>query len=654
MKGAGLQFIRGGQIFMYSMRMMIQVLNRIFVWAVLGYIITVAIMLLATSYFEIKVFYFHYYSKALDLIGFGKDVVWTSSTGETLTALDMLTLPDILSAFKDAKSLLIHNLILSTMAGGVLYIGIVISFYKFFIKKGEKYSKNKFISGTTLAKNPKETVRSVEKSKRGASNIKLLKTLPFPLRSESQGIFFHGSTGTGKTQAIMTLLEEIRILGEPAIIYDKECTIKPYFFDETKDVELNPVSEKCANWDLWAECENPLELGNASAYLIPKSVQGSDPFWVDSARTILTSMAWKIKDWDDKSVLKLLQLLLTTSLDDMRDILHGTESENLVSKEIEKTAISIKSVLATYTKSLRFLEGIDSTGKPKFSIKQWIHDAADESKTNKGWLFITSRSQYHKEIKPLVSLWLGLAMQGLQSLKPNSNRRIWLIMDELASLHRLEMLSDTMADIRKFGGCVAVGIQSVSQLQFLYGNHEADAITDLLNTKVFFRSPTNKVAKWVSNDLGEQVVDVVKESQSYGPNSIRDGNTVGSQREVRKTVEAGSITTLEDLECYVRLAGGHPIAKIESEYIKREQLVEPLVERKINFDALEKINQDAVKAQLNPNIEDEVKNIKAFEDQANINMIGETEASTKNKSNKKTTSQQIEEQEASIQEHNGF
>lgn len=175
MKGAGLQFIRGGQIFMYSMRMMIQVLNRIFVWAVLGYIITVAIMLLATSYFEIKVFYFHYYSKALDLIGFGKDVVWTSSTGETLTALDMLTLPDILSAFNDAKSLLIHNLILSTMAGGVLYIGIVISFYKFFIKKGEKYSKNKFISGTTLAKNPKETVRSVEKSKRGASNIKLLK-----------------------------------------------------------------------------------------------------------------------------------------------------------------------------------------------------------------------------------------------------------------------------------------------------------------------------------------------------------------------------------------------------------------------------------------------------------------------------------------------
>mgnify|MGYP006923679085 CR=1 FL=1 len=47
-----------------------------------------------------------------------------------------------------------------------------------------------------------------------------------------------------------------------------------------------------------------------------------------------------------------------------------------------------------------------------------------------------------------------------------------------------------------------------------------------------------------------------------------------------------------------------------------------MVERKINFDALEKINQDAVKAQLNPNVEDAVKNIKAFEDQANINCLG--------------------------------
>ena len=88
-------------------------------------------------------------------------------------------------------------------------------------------------------------------------------------------------------------------------------------------------------------------------------------------------MAWKIRNREDKTAILLLQLLLTTTLDEMRGILKGTESENLVSKEIEKTAISIKSVLATYTKAFRFLEGLDKKGKQKFSIKGWIKEATN-------------------------------------------------------------------------------------------------------------------------------------------------------------------------------------------------------------------------------------------------------------------------------------
>ena len=287
-----------------------------------------------------------------------------------------------------------------------------------------------------------------------------------------------------------------------------------------------------------------------------------------------------------------------------------------MSKEIEKTAISIKSVLATYTKALRFLEGLDAHDASKFSIKKWIQSAAESNDSKSGWLFITSRSKYHKEIKPLISLWLGLAMQGIQSLKPNSNKRIWLVMDELASLHRLEMLSDTLADIRKFGGCVAVGIQSISQLEFLYGTHEAHAITDLLNTSLYFRSPKSRVAKWVSEDLGEQVIDEVRESQSYGPNSIRDGNTIATQRVVRKTVDSGDIMTMEDLECFVRLIGNHPVARIKTEYLERKALMEPLDERVIDFDALEKVNQDALAAQYDPDVDSEVKKMQALDEAA--------------------------------------
>ncbi|HBF07267.1 MAG TPA: type IV conjugative transfer system coupling protein TraD [Gammaproteobacteria bacterium] len=612
---SAMQFVRGGQIFLYNMRMMIQVTNRIMGWAILGFLVLITALMFYNAYDEIVVICLHWLSQFLVYVGKGNNLVWHSDANQGISASAYLSSPVIIQGVIAAKNNVWQTFINVLMFSSIFYWLIIVFFYIYFMKKGEGYSKDKFISGTRLAKNTKETLQSLKKSSRGLSEIKLLNKLPMPKRSEKQGIFFHGSIGAGKSQAIMQLLEQLRQTGDPVIVYDKECTIKPYFFNKDIDVELNPVSELCANWDLWAECDNPMELGSVATYLIPKSVQGSDPFWVDAARTILTSMAWKIKAREDKSIIVLLQLLLTTTLDEMRGLLKGTESENLVSKEIEKTAISIKSVLATYTKALRFLEGLNNKDKEKFSIKKWIENTCQPD-YNKGWLFITSRSKYHKEIKPLISLWLGLVMQGVQSLSQDSNRRIWIVMDELASLHRLEMLSDTMADIRKFGGCVAIGIQSISQLQFLYGNHEAEAIADLLNTSVYFRSPKSKVAKWVSDDLSEQVISEVKESRSYGPDSVRDGNTIGTNRSIRKTVEAGDIMTLEDLECFVRLIGNHPITKIKNKYIERDEICEPLKERSIDFDALEKINQLALSAQNNPEVCDEVRKIKDFEEKA--------------------------------------
>lgn len=622
MKQKTVQFLRGGQIFDYRIKTMTQVTNRILTWAILGFAFLVLCLMILFALPELKLLGYQFASNFLKRISYGDAIIWDDGLRGRFTAEHFLNSDVIQAAVHQARKSIEVKAIRVLGVGGLIYLAFVYYVTQFFIKKGEKYSSDKIISGTRLADSPNELIKSVKKAERGVSEVRLLTTLPIPARSEFQGILFHGSTGTGKTQAIMRLLDEIRHLGEPAIIYDKECTIKPYFFNEDIDVELNPVSTDCANWDLWSECENPMEFGNAAAYLIPKSVQGSDPFWVDSARTILTSMAWKVRKNKDKTAIFLLQLLLTTTLDEMRDILKGTESENLVSKEIEKTAISIKSVLATYTKALRFLEGLD-TKKHKFSIKQWLKEAVEPSNTPKGWLFITSKSKYHKEMKPLISLWLGLAMQGIQSLKQTSTKRVWLIMDELASLHRLEMLSDTLADIRKFGGCVAIGIQSIAQLEFLYGNHEAHAIGDLLNTSLYFRSPKSRVAKWVSEDLGEQIIEVVRESQSYGINSVRDGNTISGQREIRKTVDAGTIMTMEDLECFVRLVGNHPVARIKTEYIDRKQLKEPFTERLIDFDALEKINQDALSAENNPEINDEVKKQRAFEEAAYV--IGENE-----------------------------
>lgn len=608
MKNPALQFVRGGQIFLYTTKMMIQVIQRIFLWSLLGFAILFVGLLLYSSQGALKILSVQYYSQFLSFVGLENKPVWS-----TLTAKQYLIVPKIQQAVVTAESLIIQNAISALITSSIIYLILIFIFTKFFFRKGEKYSKDKFVSGTRLAKNHKEVIRAVKALNRGASEIHLFGKIPIPKRSEFQGFFFHGSTGSGKTQAIMHLLDQIRKLGEPAIIYDKECTIKPYFFNEKTDFELNPLSNRCANWDLWKECPNSAVLETIAEYLIPKSLRSSDPFWIDSARTIFSDLAWTIKSDPDKNAVYLLKLLLNLPVEEMQAILENTAAGGLISPDNIKMVLSIKAIVATYTKSLRFLDGLAG---PKFSIQNWIKDTVENKKNS--WLFITSRSKYHKSIKPLLSLWLGLAMYGIQNLTAHTGKRVWLVMDELASLHHLDMLSETLADIRKFGGCTAIGVQSISQLKFLYGPDEAMAIADLLNTSIYFRSPTAYTAKLAAADLGEQIIEEVRESQSYGPNSVRDGNTIGSQRVTRKTVEAAEIMQLDDLNCYLKLLGSPPIAKISDKYIERKQIAESLVERPLDFDALEKINITAKKIHNNPGVDKYIKKIQAREKKANL------------------------------------
>ena len=631
-------FIRGGQLFLYKSRMFVQVSKRIGKWAILIYLLLVLFLIAyLTGFNDLRIMSVQVYSTLLNSVGLGATHIWTSPENPALSfnAHDIATNSIDQSYAWDAWGRFKMHLIWSLIFGGVIYLIVIQLFMNFFVRVGNKHSKDQLISGTRLASNIKETIKSVERSKNGASDLKIANVLPIPKLSEFQGFLYHGSTGSGKSQAIMRFLDEIKRSGDAAIIYDKECTLKPFFFDCEKDIELNPLSTLCANWDIWQECETPIEMGALATYLMPKSVQGSDPFWVDAARTIFTSVAWEMRHQKDRSLIKLLQTLLTTTLDEMRDVLKGTECENLVNENIEKTAISIRAVISTYTKALRFMEGLnkDETKKP-FAIKNWVKSQFESEEAKRSWLFITSRANIHGEIKPLISAWIGMAMKGIQGLPVNNKRRFWVIIDEMASLNRLEDFSDIAADIRKFGGCIAIGIQSISQLEHLYGRDEATAITDLLNTAMYSRSPKQKVADWVSHDLGEQIIEEVRESQSYGPNAIRDGNTISRQRVTRRTVDAGTIMQLEDLEFFVRLVGNHPITRLKLDYVSNRKVLleQALVERAIDWDAIKKIELKAEEIEAHPDCDKSIKDEQLSSEANNYNQPSNEETHNQDES----------------------
>ena len=84
---------------------------------------------------------------------------------------------------------------------------------------------------------------------------------------------------------------------------------------------------------------------------------------------------------------------------------------------------------------------------PAFSVREWIE------REEAGFLFLTSRGDQHASLRGLISTWLEIAVNALLSLPREDGRRIWVILDELPTLHQLPSLRPGLAESRQFGGC---------------------------------------------------------------------------------------------------------------------------------------------------------------------------------------------------------
>ncbi|NJQ52284.1 type A chloramphenicol O-acetyltransferase [Escherichia coli] len=183
----------------------------------------------------------------------------------------------------------------------------------------------------------------------------------------------------------------------------------------------------------------------------------------------------------NRSYSKLVDTLLSIKIEKLRTYLRNSPAANLVEEKIEKTAISIRAVLTNYVKAIRYLQGIEHNGEP-FTIRDWMRGVREDQKN--GWLFISSNADTHASLKPVISMWLSIAIRGLLAMGENRNRRVWFFCDELPTLHKLPDLVEILPEARKFGGCYVFGIQSYAQLEDIYGEKAAATLFDVMEKKI--------------------------------------------------------------------------------------------------------------------------------------------------------------------------
>ena len=486
----------------------------------------------------------------------GQWPVWTTGGWESWRPSEIRSEPWFSDNAGEVGHTLLWGLLLATVATTPLAIGAHRAVQSF----GRRMLTGKYLRGAVKLED-QELARLVRK-KRLATPIRI-GNIPLPAGSECEHLAFIGAPGTGKSQAIMGLLDRIRERGDAAVIYDSKGTFTGHYYDAARgDILLNPLDKRSPAWTPWAETLDEMDADRLAQSLIPAG-DHSTPFFHDTARAMLSAALSKMlpRRGFEPSLEQLLQLLLHGSPEQREAFYRNTDVSQIFDQGGERMRVSVEQNLRTYLRSLRHLPLAEKGDGEQFSILRHIQGI--DSRDRQPWLFLPSPLRVkHTSIQPLLTCWMDCAAAAILSLGERRERRCWVIVDEVKSLYRLPSLPDLMAEGRGFGACVVLGFQDLAQLRDVYGADAAKSMSAVLGTKVLFKIADPETARWGADVLGEVEEETVKESTRYdAAGDTPKGVQLSAQRVQRHLVMPAELLRQERFHCFVQLSGAWPVAQ---------------------------------------------------------------------------------------------
>ena len=394
--------------------------------------------------------------------------------------------------------------------------------------------------------------------------------VPYPFGTEREHTMLIGAPGTGKSVAINQLLDSVRDRGDKAFVLDIETDLTASHYDEATDIILNPFDARSVHWSPFNDAIDAADWASL-AHSIFKDPKSGDPYWVNVSRSIFQWTAYQLSQTKDRNNLSSLLEVLNGDLANLKALLRNTPAAMHFSSIDGARVGSLMSVISEGVEPLIYLHGRNDG----FSIREWInrppvvYEDANKIKRVKppGFLFMTAPEKQKEALRPLLSFWSELAATAILSRPLNSRFNTWIVLDEFPSIGRIDKLADGPQRFRKFGGCVVLGFQQVSQLFDIYGPDKARTIIGQCKTKLVLGAADFETAEHMSEQLGRTQWRRTDENISYGAHTIRDGVSLVSKEDLEPIYLGEDILNFVKFQGVIRVpnarrSGAFPIAPI--------------------------------------------------------------------------------------------
>jgi len=381
---------------------------------------------------------------------------------------------------------------------------------------------------------PQQFNKAVKGDGVGFKTTDMKPMLRIPVRAEAQHMQIIGDTGAGKSALMFQVLRQVQSRGDAAIVYDPAREFVKRFYSPSRgDVILNPLDKRCPYWGPADELRSRSEAKALAASLFQPPQDKKGEFFIESPQKIFAFlMAY------GPTPEELIEWMSNPEEIDRR--LKGTEHAHLIDPRAHQQRAGVLASLGLVADSLRLLPKTNE-GNGSWTATEW-------AEKRQGWIFLTSLPAEREALRPLQSLWIDWLVLRLLNEPKEAQRRVWFVIDELASLQKLPQLHTAITEARKSRNPVVLGFQGKAQLEYLYG-HLAEVMLSQPATSIWLTTKEPKAGQWVSEFIGKVEVERLRETHFDG---TRAGRNFALDRQIEPLVMESEISGLADLHAYMK------------------------------------------------------------------------------------------------------